>query len=221
MTHSLSWFHLPEEEQELINYLARSDVWAFSWKVEPNEPEYPPAPVADFFRDHGETLTVGYQATSLGWARDREAHQAAPDVVRPNVDNWGEERNIVYLGLKEAVMSPATREVETLVGGVVEPIGPGVGRIVGATAVRRRALDSGNALLRYHRGAWLAHLSAFEGPTVAYESGAGDEFERLGKRTFGWIRRWTPESVRVHRANYTRRATRSAAGASRAGTHFL
>lgn len=120
-------------------------------------------------------------------------------------------------------LSPRIRVIEALEGGRVEPTEqPGVGRIVGATPVRRRTLDPGNALLHYSRGAWLEHLQAIDGASLSYaDAKTSAELQQLAKQLFAWIRRWTPESVRVSNANYERRATKGAAAEARADRKFM
>jgi hypothetical protein len=224
MTQVISWVHLQEEEHELIAYLGKSgNVWAFAWNTDPTAPEFPAAPVRDFFAEHGAALTLAYERTSARWQEENAAYWADPGARRPNRNDWGDPKNQVYIGLQDAVVAPRVREFERLEGGTVEPTDqPGVGRIVGAAPVRRRALDAKNELLRYSRGAWLEHAQAFDHQNLSYEStGASDAFQLLGKRAFGWLRRWTQESIRVSGANYARRATKRAAAAARAGAKFL
>jgi hypothetical protein len=223
MTHVLSWFHVPDEEGALIAYLAKSGrLWAFAWHVDPGAPEHPPAPIAEFFRDHGDALTRGFQATSARWAEENAAYWKDPTAARPNPSDWGQPKNHVYLGLREAVTSPRMHALERLEGGVIEPGDqPGTGRIVGGAHVRRRTLDHDNELLRYERATWQPHRESVEGPHLSYESGAaGDDFLRLGKQAFGWIRRWTPCSVDVHNARFARRATERAAAEAGRGMRF-
>ena len=223
MTHVLSWFHAPHEEDALIAYLAKSGrLWAFAWHVDPSVPEHPPAPVAEFFRDHGDAFARGYQVTSARWAEENTTYWKDPTATRPNPNDWGRPRNLVYLGLREAVTSPRIHEFERLEGGMIEPGDqPGTGRIVGGTQVRRRTLDHDNELLRYERATWLAHLECVSGPHLSYESdAAGGDFLRLAKQIFGWVRRWTPCSVDVGDARFARRATEGAVAEAARGTRF-
>jgi hypothetical protein len=219
----MAWFCLPPEEDELITYLAKSGkLWAFSWNIDPTRPEYPAAPIADFFREHGDSLTRAHQQTSARWHEQNAAYWADTSAIRPNRDDWGEPRNLVHIGLRDAFRSPRIHEFERAEGGYIEPTGrPGVGQVVGATNVVRRTLDRSNEFLHYGRGAWHAHDDAFHGPSLSYESGAtSTDHQRVGKQLFAWLRRWTPHSVTVAGVNYARRATQGAATEARKGTRF-
>jgi hypothetical protein len=215
VTSGISWFQIAAEESELVVYLAKSNLWAFAWNVDPTRPEYPPGPISEFVRDHGEPLTRGYQATSARWAERNAAYWKDPSAARPNDNDWGEPRNIVYIGTREAVCAPRVHEFERLEGGIVEPTGqPGVGTIVGGANVLRRTLADDNELMRYERGGWLPHLDAYAGATLSCPTS-------VGKRVLAWVRRWTPHEVPVTNARYTRRATKGAASAAERGTRFI
>jgi hypothetical protein len=215
---------VPEEEAEFIAHLARSGkVWAFAWSVDPSEPERPPAPVAEFFRDHGAAMIRAYQEASARSHAENAAYWAEPTARRPHRTTWGQEKNRVYLGLRETVLAPRVREFESLEGGWVEPSEvAGALRIVGGTPVLRRTIDRATPLLQYDRGGWLEHHQAIDGANLFYENAKTDaEFQRLGRQVLAWLRRWTPESVKVSNANYEKRATKGAGAASRAGTKFV
>ena len=217
MSHVVEWFDIPDEESELVEYLAKAgELWAFAWNVDPAHPEYPPAPIAEFFRAHGAALTRAYQQTSARWAAELDAYWKDPSAVRPFRTTRTDPKNVVHLGSRAAVQEPRIHELETTEGGVLEPTSqPGVQKHVGGTPVVYRTLDDRSELFAYKRTTWLPHLDAYSGAHLSYEAAASSSgFARLGKRAFSWIRRWTPHTVKVSSGTFSRRATAGAAAAA-------
>ncbi len=193
---------LPEEEAAFLTYLQTTgEVWARAVCDDPIAPKYEPLPVADFLTRYAGEIVAYF-----------------------SVD--------VYLGTRDDILHPEVSIQEVIEGGTTVPfhqygkVVEGVHSIVGGTKVPKKFVDPrGSRFVRYNRGEYrsrdeLAHSNlgfhpgTFKGQTwIAHPP----SFMKWGKKILDWMRRHTPESVRVHQCNYEIRATVGVAQAYRKG----
>ncbi len=197
-----TFFWLPDEHEEFVQYLAGSpDIWARLGGLDADAAVVPPSPVAEYF------------------VRLREAGDRALG-------------GAIYLGSREVVLNPPIKDAERTEGGTHVPFlqdgkpVPGVSTIVGGMKVKFRAIDFWNAeLLDYQPGILRADGSLSQSNLVYYSGGwrggqyvtKSDAFLGWAKRVVAWVRRRTKASVPVGSGNATLRCTTRVAEAHSTG----
>ena len=196
---------LPDEEAAFLAFLRKTgDVWARAVDDDPVSPRYEPLPVAEFLEAHAGRIVSHFSVA-------------------------------VYLGFREDIFTPAISVQVVIEGGTEVPflqsgkIVKAVHTIVGGKEVHRKYIDpNASPYIRYNRGEFRSKVElsasnlgygpgAFRGETWVSKT---QDFLKWGKRVLAWMRRSTPEMVRVYRSNYKMRATLAVAEACRKGLYL-
>jgi hypothetical protein len=192
--HTFAWF--PDEHEEFVRYLERSEIWARGSGGPGKSVPSRAAPVAEFFSrafERGESVYLGSRAVILD-----------PPLSECERVEGGTEPPVTQAG----------------------KVVPGVANIVGGTKVKFNVVSIMDAELLDYRPGVMVGSAELSQSSLYYYSGSfrggqyltkSDEFLTWAKRVVAWVRRRAKAAVPLSRCNYSSPCTERVAKAHECG----